>query len=279
MARAGNPQRPLGRGQAANYGVRQQVVREIQAFQAQGGVTEDPLAPLPQPSPRGLTARRGAFVEAFSVFNDMEGTPAGRSKYEHLDATGMGYDTTASSYYERPYVNPADPSEPRYQNQAGQLPGAGPARNRTDAPAAMTITPTATSNPYRPRTVAAGWEPYPDNDAVGKLSVVFRDGTYYNYYDVTEDEWNRFKQADSKGPLLNPKPVPGFLMYKPRGEATVDFMTEQAQEVQYKIARTAQSVYMTDTERRQGLRPGRAGRPRKANSSKAGQNPSKGGKP
>lgn len=279
MARTGKLPNPLGKGVAGYYGVRQQVAQEIQSFQQQGGVAENPFAPLPQPSPRGLSARSGAFIEAYSVFNDMTGTPTGRTKYEQLDASKYGYETTAGTYYEAPFINPANPQQPRYSNTAGTLPGAGPARNRTEAPAAMSIVPTSTSNPFRPRTVAAGWEPYDDNPSVGKLSVIFRDGTYYNYYDVTDAEWSRFKAETSKGPMLNPNPVPGFLMYKPRGEARVDFMSEQAQKTQYQIARTAQSVYMTDTQRRQGLRPGRAGRPRKVNSPSAGRNPSKGGKP
>lgn len=270
MARSGNSANPLGKGVGGYYGVRQSVINEIKAFQ---GNTEDPFSSLPQPSPRGLEARSGAFVEGFSVFNDLTGQVAGRSKYD-LDATKFGYDVTAGDYYQAPYYNPNDPLTPRYKNQAGSLPGAGPAADRVDGPAPLTVIPTSTSNLKRPRTVAAGWQANPDNPKLGKLTVLFRDGTYYNYYDVSESEWLRFKVAPSKGPLLNPRPVPGFLMYKQRGEATTDFMSEISQETQYRIARTTQLVYQSDSEAKQNIKPLRAGRPRKANSARAGQNPS-----
>jgi hypothetical protein len=135
---------------------------------------------------------------------------------------------------------------PRYNNQAGTIAGSGPARDRTEAPAPMTVVPTSSSNLERPRTVAAGWEPYPGEKSIGKLSVIFRDGTYYNYYDVTSSEWQRFKMSGSKGPLLNQRPTPGFSNYhyfKPRGEADVDFLSSKAQELEYDVARTSQQVY------------------------------------
>ncbi len=269
MARTGKPANPLGKGVAGYYGVRQSVADEIKAFQGTG---EDPFSSLPQPSPRGLEARSGAFVEGFSVFNDLTGQVAGRSKYD-LDANKFGYDVTAGEYYQSPYYNPNDPLTPRYKNLAGSLPGSGPAADRADGPAPLTVVPTSTSNLKRPRTVAAGWQANADNPKLGKLTVLFRDGTYYNYYDVSEAEWLRFKAAPSKGPLLNPRPVPGFLMYKQRGEATTDFMSELSQETQYRIARTTQLVYQSDSEAKQNIKPLRAGRPRKANSARAGQNP------
>lgn len=66
------------------------------------------------------------------------------------------------------------------------------------APAPITVVPTTTINPPRPRTVAAGWQATDENGA-GTLTVIFRDGTYYNYYDVPEDVWNGFRASPSKG--------------------------------------------------------------------------------
>lgn len=84
--------------------------------------------------------------------------------------------------------------------------------------------PTSSTNIKRPRTVAAAYQPDRVNDT-GVLTVVFRDGTYYNYYDVKPTEWELFHGQLSKGPMLNPSsrktPSPGFLMSKPRGEADV----------------------------------------------------------
>lgn len=274
MARTGNSANPLGKGVAGYYGVRQDVVNEIQGFQQSN---ENPFASLPQPSPKGLRAKSGAFVEGYSVFNDMTGTVASTSKYD-LDAERFGYDVTAGTYYQPPSYNPNDPLTPRYQNQAGLLPGSGQAANRVDGPAPLTVVPTSTSNLKRPRTVAAGWVANPGDEKLGKLTVLFRDGTYYNYYDVSEAEWLRFKTAPSKGPLLNPRPVPGFLMYKSRGEATLDFMSEQAQETQYRIARTTQMIYQTESEARQNIKPLRAGRPPKPNAQRGGSNTAKAGR-
>ena len=274
MARTGRPANPLGKGVAGYYGVRQDVANELKAYNSSMGVTEDPFAALPAPSPKGLNARSGAFVEGFSVFNDLMGDPVNKSKYV-LNAENFGYDVTAGEYYEAPYLNPVDPLMPKYRNLAGTYgpQDTGVQQDRTEGPAPMTVVPTSTTNLKRPRTVAAGWEAYADNPKLGKMTVIFRDGTYYNYYDVTDTEWQQFRSAPSKGPLLNPRPVPGPFMYKPRGEAQLGFLSEVAMETQYRIARTSQQVYQTESEARQGLRPGRAGRPRKSNSAAAGTNP------
>ncbi|CAB4123713.1 KTSC domain containing protein [uncultured Caudovirales phage] len=270
MARQGNLP-PSVVNKAVAYGLKPSIVAEVAAFQQQGGVTESPLAMLPAPSPRGMAARSGAFVEGVGLIHDLVGEVSGTSKYD-INTQNFGYDITSGTYYEGMHVNGTNPLTPRYTNLADQY-GAN-VQDRMDAPAAMSVLPTSTSNLQRPRTVAAGWEPYPGETKVGKLSVVFRDGTYYNYYDVTDTEWERFKAAPSKGPMLNPNPVPGFLMYKNRGEATLDFMSQQAQELQYRTASASQQLYRTETEARQGIRPLSPGRPKKA----AGVNPTKGGK-
>lgn len=60
--------------------------------------------------------------------------------------------------------------------------------------ALLSVFPTSTTNPQRPRTLAAG---YNHNDRV--MTVMFRDGTLYNYYQVSTTMWNGFKRAFSKG--------------------------------------------------------------------------------
>lgn len=67
------------------------------------------------------------------------------------------------------------------------------------APAPLTDIPTSSLNASRPRTVAAGYDP--DRKI---LTVVFRDGTVWNYDNVTPGEWENFHASISKGrPWLN----------------------------------------------------------------------------
>ena len=68
-----------------------------------------------------------------------------------------------------------------------------------NAPAELTDVPTSSLNASRPRTVAAGY------DASRRiLTVVFRDGTVWNYSNVTEGEWQNFHASVSKGrPWIN----------------------------------------------------------------------------
>ena len=63
--------------------------------------------------------------------------------------------------------------------------------------AQITDYPTTTSNPNRPRTIGAGYD-----KRLAILTVQFRDGTLYNYYDVPEDMWLQFKNASSKGKFM-----------------------------------------------------------------------------
>jgi hypothetical protein len=60
--------------------------------------------------------------------------------------------------------------------------------------AAQTVQPTNTTNIRRPRTLSAGYD-----RATQTLSVVFRDGTAWNYYGVTYQMWTAFKASPSPG--------------------------------------------------------------------------------
>lgn len=64
-------------------------------------------------------------------------------------------------------------------------------------PAPITQVPTSTINPQRPRTVAAGY-----NAKTNIMTVIFRDGTWWNYQSVSSLEWANFKSAYSKGRYL-----------------------------------------------------------------------------
>lgn len=99
-----------------------------------------------------------------------------------------------------------------------------------DDPAPITIVPTSTINPDRPRTVAAGYD-----FAQRKLTVVFRDGTYYNYFDVPNTLWQNFKRARSKGRFIL-----AYLDQRPRGVADVSSIPSFARETVYRFMRTGQ---------------------------------------
>lgn len=64
-------------------------------------------------------------------------------------------------------------------------------------PSPISQVPTSTINPERPRTVAAGY-----NGKSKVMTVVFRDGTWWNYFSVPVLVWNNFKSAYSKGRFL-----------------------------------------------------------------------------
>lgn len=64
-------------------------------------------------------------------------------------------------------------------------------------PANITQVPTSSINPSRPRTIAAGY-----NSRTNIMTVVFRDGTWWNYTLVSSLEWSNFKRAYSKGRYL-----------------------------------------------------------------------------
>lgn len=111
-----------------------------------------------------------------------------------------------------------------------------------DAPAPLSIIPTSTTNFQRPRTVAAGWDP-----AREVLTVVFRDGLFYNYYDVKKSTWTAFKSVTSKGRF-----IAANLDSHARGYAKMSGLPSYARETLYRIVRTNQLYY----EGNQSLVPG-----------------------
>jgi hypothetical protein len=58
--------------------------------------------------------------------------------------------------------------------------------------------PTATINPGRPRTLAAGYD-----ERTQTLRIKFRDGEYYTYYNIPPSVWYKFTRASSPGRYIN----------------------------------------------------------------------------
>lgn len=97
--------------------------------------------------------------------------------------------------------------------------GDGDGDNPEGRAAVLTVIPTSTTDPSRPRTIAAG---YDRNSQT--LSVLFRansggqnTGQPYNYYGVSAKEWQNFRGAISKGVFIRL-----YLDQKDRGWAAID---------------------------------------------------------
>lgn len=96
--------------------------------------------------------------------------------------------------------------------------------------APLSVIPTSSINPDKPRTVAAGYDP-----TRMVLTVVFRDGTFYNYYEIDATEWRDFRARVSKGRYIK-----ASLDRKIRGTASAFGMPAAHREALYRAARTAQ---------------------------------------
>jgi KTSC domain-containing protein len=73
------------------------------------------------------------------------------------------------------------------------------------------LDPTPTTNPPRPRTLQAGYDPQSR-----VLRVTFRDGTLWEYYEVPAQVWENFETTESPGRFIN-----RVLNYYPYGPAGV----------------------------------------------------------
>lgn len=112
------------------------------------------------------------------------------------------------------------------------------------SPSAVAFTdtdiPTSSTDYSRPRTVGAGYDPERKT-----MTVIFRDGTFYNYYEVTPGEWSAFKASLSKGaPWLNrankSQGSDGLFVGKPRGVADASNISPEVRELLYRVVRTQQ---------------------------------------
>jgi len=202
-------------GRSGGFGISKRSADEQYRKILQGGA-EGVAAPLPLPSRYGKSAKSGLFVESIAVFND-----------EIEKAAGLGYDQTAGEFLN--YDANGNLVVPDYTNFAAD------ARVGADMESAapISIRPTSSSNPKRPRTVAAGYDP-----SRKVLTVVFRDGTFYNYYEVGTQMWESFRGAWSKGWYIK-----RWLDKKPRGMADMSYASARAQEELYRTARTNQILF------------------------------------
>ena len=196
------------------YGVSPETAVELLRLQQGSGgphtSTESIFAALPTASSVGEFAKTGIFADARDIFQN-----------------------EADSFYVS--------SNNEFNNLAEDP------RNYEEAPAPITVVPTSTTNPKRPRTVAAGYRPGTSEDGrKGTLTVIFRDGTFYNYYEVSPNTWYYFKLAKSKGKFIRK-----YLDSHPRGYVDTGYESTLTERVQYKIARTNQMLY----EGAQGMRP------------------------
>jgi hypothetical protein len=176
-------------------------------------IIADPLASLPD-----ATMDPAGFKDAMGHFGDAAG--GDWSDHLALDPTDTtGYDYQFNAGMGGTYVHPM-----RTRRKGGA------------APADISLIPTSTINPNRPRTVAAGFD-----EERGVITIVFRDNTFYNYYSCDEGDWLQFATAHSKGGPAGP--IMKFLDHKPRGQANMSAVPHYARRGLYRIAKTGQWVH------------------------------------
>lgn len=223
-------------------------------MQVEYGISDQALA--------GAQAAMGHH--AATPMNPFAGIPTAASRAEFYDAiqifaneSDVFMDPDDAAIY-----GAAGPSVGyHYDNQAAvPMSWTGP-NNSSGAPAPITEVPTSTINPDRPRTVAAGYDP-----KRYCLTVVFRDGTYYNYYEVSNAMWQNFKRARSKGRFIYT-----YLDSHPRGVADVSQLTANARETLYRLSRTGQIKKQGLTGKQ--VAGGRAGSGKQRYGSKTMNNP------
>jgi hypothetical protein len=108
------------------------------------------------------------------------------------------FDRNLRQYLEDPenYEDPREVSEDDYYDNPAQVPTPQDAIDKKTK-ARLSLSSTSTTDPEKPRTLSAG---YDEENYI--LTVQFRDGTLYNYYDVPPQMWNEFEAAESKGRFL-----------------------------------------------------------------------------
>lgn len=236
------------------YGISSRVARELGADAAsKPGDFKDPLGLLPYAPNRTPNPKTGQFVTArllvdLGNLKDQVGRATSSQELDVLqrrmlnvsrELTRLGIDS--SSVEGLKY----DPKPAEYYT-SGEYTGSA---NITSADIGVSISanltdiPTSTTNFRRPRTVAAGYDP--ENRIV---TVIFRDGTAWNYYGVPSDAWLKFSNSITKGPFLNDarhnkgRGDGDLLTYAGHGPADITQLSPEAQTQFYRLARTAQVI-------------------------------------
>lgn len=173
-----------------------------------------------------VAASVGEFRDTSEFFGrDNTGIDGPWDEFYNYEQSGYDYENYAGQEVRingRPYIRPG--IAVTAETQAAGL------RDNPRGPAAISVVGTSSINPERPRTVAAG---YDEDRKV--LTVVFRDGTFYNYYTVEPQTWDRFKAEWSKGRF-----IASTLDSYPRGTARMANASLAAREGLYRVARTGQ---------------------------------------
>jgi hypothetical protein len=207
--------------------------------------------PRSNPSPTGRFSQQQAlfFAENARSFEEMQQT---------LRDAGLPNEVVANKLAAAKFYNPVELESYYFEDEAGNLEW-NPQYAEPQAAVSITDFPTSSSNYLRPRTVAAGWDP--DTQT---LTVVFRDGTFWNYYEVPESVWIKFHAAYSKGPHLNraskTQSSDGDLLSYANGPADTSQLSEKLKFVLVKAARTAQ-ILDRDGKRRVRNETNAAGKP------------------
>lgn len=94
---------------------------------------------------------------------------------------------------------------------------------------------TSSSNPSRPRTLSAGYDR--SNEV---LTILFRDGTWWEYRGVPEEMWMGFKDAESKGRYLRESGLDGW---SDMGPADVSGMPRHRRTQLNQLTNWATSMY------------------------------------
>jgi hypothetical protein len=172
---------------------------------------------------------------------------------EFEGATPSGYDDAAASSLEQGMTADAEGQAFYQQFQTSKYAGQynpveyDEIEGNPEEPAVLTDIPTSSTNVRRPRTVAAGYD-----EKREVLTVMFRDGTLFNYYNVSPSEWKTFHNSYSKGPLLNlyskGQYNPGFLLLAPHsyGPADVSNVSPEVLANIYRVARSSQFRYASN---------------------------------
>lgn len=104
-----------------------------------------------------------------------------------------------------------------------------------DDSSALVLTTTNSTNPDRPRTLKAGYD-YGTNT----MTVVFRDGTWWQYNSVPMDMWEDFKAATSKGKFLRDS---GLDSWPDMGPADVGSMPRHRRVQMNELSKFADTLY------------------------------------
>lgn len=217
------------------YGFGPKQTRGMMNILSQEGGFQSPFSNMP------TAASTGEFFETVDLLNATDTmryyNPQTAAEVNARNQAGQAVFLGEDVYYIDANGNFVDRSPGRKYYEEGEdtgetvIPGQkGPQYDESDAPAPLSLVPTSSSNPERPRTVAAGYD-----RTRQVLTVVFRDGTYYNYYEVSANEWQDFKKRVSKGQYIYK-----YLDYKPRGAANVNSLPSYARTALYKLTRSLQ---------------------------------------